>query len=371
MSECEYYGICGGCAPKIESNLEAKIKNASELLGLSEFEVFSLESRGFRARCELGIFHENSKLYLTMRKDKDFIKITHCPNLLPSIQNTLKELIFILSQQEFSDFAHKLFALEILSTQNQETLITLIYHKSLTKDWEKMALKLKNTLEASLPLTFHIIGRSKGIKLAVKQDFIIEKLNILNKTYFYRYDEGAFTQPNPKINEKMIEWVLHNTKESKGDLLEMYCGCGNFTLPLSQKFSKVLATEISKTSIKAAKFATQTNQISNIYFVRLSGLECIEAINKTREFKRLREIDLEDFNFQSVLVDPPRAGLGENVCKFLSQFNQIIYISCNIASLKEDLEILQKTHKIQKFAFFDQFPNTHHIESGVILNKIS
>ncbi|CAM2936554.1 tRNA (uridine(54)-C5)-methyltransferase TrmA [Helicobacter burdigaliensis] len=369
MKECQYYGICGGCSP--QSSLEIKIKNASELLKIQDFEVFSLESRSFRARCELGIFHDSlENLHYTMRSNKDFIKIENCINLLPSIQETLPKLLFVLNQKEWRDFSFKLFALEALATQNKEILLTFIYHKPLKEEWKNKALALKNTLSSLLPFTFHIIGRSRGVKLALEQDFVIEKLEILGKEYFYRYDEGAFTQPNPKINEKMIEWILNNIEKSKGDLLEMYCGCGNFTIPLSQKFSQVLATEISKASIQAAKFATEANKVSNIRFVRLSGDECIEAIKRLREFKRLKGICLDDFNFQSVLVDPPRAGLGSKVCEFLSQFKKIIYISCNVASLKEDLEILQKTHKIHKFAFFDQFPNTNHIESGVILHKI-
>ena len=151
--------------------------------------------------------------------------------------------------------------------------------------------------------------------------------------------------------------------------MESYCGLGNFTIPLSQYFDKVLATEISKRSIQAAKENCALNSINNIDFVRLSSEEMTEALNQTREFRRLEGIDLWSYNFSTVLVDPPRAGLDEGTIKLISTLETIIYISCNPETLVSNLEQLTKTHKIKKVALFDQFPHTHHIEAGVILER--
>jgi tRNA (uracil-5-)-methyltransferase len=68
-----------------------------------------------------------------------------------------------------------------------------------------------------------------------------------------------------------------------------------------------------------------------------------------------------------VLVDPPRAGLDENTCKLISQFEKIVYISCNPETLARDVKMLLSTHTVQRVAAFDQFPYTHHLESGVFL----
>ena len=89
----------------------------------------------------------------------------------------------------------------------------------------------------------------------------------------------------------------------------------------------------------------------------------------TRRFKRLAEFDLTSYQFDTVLVDPPRAGLDRDSVALVSQFNQIIYISCNPNTLQENLTELVKTHDIERFALFDQFPYTHHIEAGVILKR--
>jgi tRNA (uracil-5-)-methyltransferase len=153
----------------------------------------------------------------------------------------------------------------------------------------------------------------------------------------------------------------------KIDLLELYCGGGNFTIPLSSLFRNVLATEISKTSIKAAKQNTALNDVQNITFVRLSAEELTEALKKEREFKRLKDTDIFSYDFTHVLIDPPRSGLDTVSREFVKKFKNIIYISCNPETLKYDLVELSKTHKIAHFALFDQFPYTRHIESGVIL----
>ncbi len=69
------------------------------------------------------------------------------------------------------------------------------------------------------------------------------------------------------------------------------------------------------------------------------------------------------------MVDPPRAGLDPKTTELVKQYEHIIYISCNPDTLVRDLEQLTETHQIVRHAIFDQFPYTHHIESGVMLSK--
>ena len=213
-----------------------------------------------------------------------------------------------------------------------------------------------------------IVFGSRKQKIILCDDFIDETLEIQNQKFHFRYSEGGFTQPNQNVNKQMIDWVLANI-EAKNDLCELYCGGGNFTIPLSKKFDKVLATEISKTSIKSAKINCELNDITNISFIRMSSEEFVEAKNKVRAFNRLKEIDLDSYKFSTIFLDPPRAGLDETTTKLAQSFEQIIYISCNPQTLHRDLETLTQTHNIEKFALFDQFAYSNHIESGVILKS--
>ena len=113
------------------------------------------------------------------------------------------------------------------------------------------------------------------------------------------------------------------------------------------------------------------NGIINTHVVRLSAEEVVQAIDGEREFTRLKntELDLTTLNIKTVLVDPPRAGCGPDVSKMLQRFDNIVYISCNAETLAEDMLILSKTHDMKRFAVFDQFPYTPHLECAAYLVK--
>jgi len=160
---------------------------------------------------------------------------------------------------------------------------------------------------------------------------------------------------------------MKHFKDASGDLLELYCGAGNFTIPFAKIFDKVLATEISKSSINAAKTNMKLNDVRNIEFVRMSVEEFTEALDGVREFRRMKDIDIESYNIESIFVDPPRSGMDETSCKFSARYKHILYISCNPETLVRDLEILTQTHDIVDMALFDQFPYSHHVEMGVKL----
>jgi tRNA (uracil-5-)-methyltransferase len=171
----------------------------------------------------------------------------------------------------------------------------------------------------------------------------------------------------------MIEWACDCASGLNGDLLELYCGNGNFTLPLARHFDTVIATELSKTSIRAARENLRENRIENIQMIRLSAEEVTQSMNGVREFRRLAELPrpLGQYHLRTIFVDPPRAGLDEHTVQMAATFPAIIYVSCNPKTLAENLQQLCKTHRIEKFALFDQFPYTDHMECGVFLQEIS
>ncbi len=435
------------------------------------------------------------------------IPIKSCPILLPNISVTLSSFVDFINdlalchnKEDFEILSHKLYAIEALgiinppkntapkSNQNLSVILTLIYHKKLESKWEKTITNLAQ----KLPPNIAIIGRSKHQKIILQTDSLLESITLTNlqKTPFKnanqntkKYDinkqqhliflrsEGRFSQPNAFINPQMISFVKSAIfKHSKEDLLEMYCGEGNFCVSLARDFRKVLATEVVKSAIPALQINAKNNGIENITALRLSGEESIEALEGKREFFRAREVDLRSFRFSHILIDPPRSGISgseisgdgisgseisggginkneisesgdstnyvSEICKnvvrknaisggeiskseiarseiskesinesktnkihtsqhnpkhqqdtnisnasnthkqralkmldFIATHRYIIYISCNPLSLKKDLEILLKNHKITHFALFDQFPHTHHIESALILEK--
>jgi tRNA (uracil-5-)-methyltransferase len=201
------------------------------------------------------------------------------------------------------------------------------------------------------------------------QDFVTEQLTVNNRHYSFQQVENSFTQPNATINQAMLGWALEQTANNGEDLLELYCGNGNFTTVLAQNFKQVLCTEISKASVKSAKFNFNQNNVNNVEVVRMSSEEFTAALNGEREFRRLKDIQLQDYQFSTILIDPPRSGLDLDTEKLVSRFDNIVYISCNPTTLHKNLQQITKTHSIEKFAAFDQFPYTDHIECGIILKK--
>lgn len=185
----------------------------------------------------------------------------------------------------------------------------------------------------------------------------------------YKQVENSFTQPNAAINEQMLGWALDVTHDSEGDLLELYCGNGNFSIALAQNFRKVLATEIAKPSVDSAQYNIAANGVDNLIILRMSAEEFTMAMRGEREFNRLKGVDLGAYQCNTIFVDPPRAGLDDATVKLVQEYDNILYISCNPETLQANMAVLGETHEIARFALFDQFPWTHHMEAGVYLRR--
>ncbi len=371
--KCEYFGKCGGCTlgeMTYEEQLNFKIdreKDRFKNLYNNNFDVIKSQDGVFRNRVEFRIWKifngDEFTIHYAMNDiDKNILPIQSCSIVSLPISIIMQKLLDEVNQSKI--LHHKFFSIEFLSSTSGDILVTMIYHRSLDENWLTEAKKLESLFGIK------IIGRSRKQKIVLGDDFISDTLTILDTGFNFRYKEGGFTQPNQEVNKQMIEWVINNI-EKKNDLCELYCGGGNFTIPLSRYFDRVVATEISKTSINSAKINCGLNSINNIKFVRMSSEEFVEARKGKREFRRLAQenVKLADYNFSTIFVDPPRSGLDLTTRKLASEFDQIIYISCNPETLKRDLDELVLTHKIKIFSFFDQFAYSNHIESGVILTK--
>lgn len=342
-------------------------------------EVYESPISHFRQRAEFRIWHTerdgaDDMFYAMFERDgksKKVIEITDFAIASRAINELMPVLLNELKQHSL--LKDKLFQIDFLNTLHGQMLVTLIYHKKLDENWQALANSLADKLSIKL------VGRSRGQKLVLSDDFVIEKMSVdikgQSQDFYYQQIEGGFSQPNAHVCRHMLNFacdVADNiSQHDKKDLLELYCGNGNFTLPLSRYFNQVLATEMAKSSVNSAKWAIDYNKIANIAIARLSAQEFSQAHNGEREFRRLAEsdIDIKSYDFNTVFVDPPRVGIDDETLKILANFDNIIYISCNPDTLFENLQFLNHTHEIKRFALFDQFPYTHHIESGVWLGR--
>lgn len=347
----------------------------------TELRVFESPEQNFRQRAEFRIWHvrddsgkNSGEAFYAMfepgkKASKETLKrVDQFPIASERINELMPKLIEALKGEPL--LITRLYQVEFLSTLRGDTLVTLIYHRPLDAAWEAVAKPLESLFD------IRILGRSRKQKVILSQDFVTEELRVKGKSYEYRQIEGGFTQPNAVVCEKMLDWACTAAAEIRlehpeKDLLELYCGNGNFTLPLAANYRQVLATEVSKTSVTCARHNIAQNACSNIAIARLSAEELTEAYTGARSFKRLEQdkISVGDYSFSTIFVDPPRAGIDDDTLTLMQRFDNILYISCNPDTLWANLQQLRGTHEVVRMALFDQFPYTHHVEMGMWLKR--
>jgi len=302
---------------------------------------------GYRARSEFGISHGS----YTMVEDNK--KIHMDVSIIPhsSIQKIMPSLI---SQIENSKIMKKKLFQINFRTSGSKILVSMIYHKILDENWEKEAQIIKNNFN-----NVSIIGRSKKQKVSVGDEDLKLTYDCGESSFKILQNDLVFFQPNFYLYSLMISFITQQIKSPK-DLLELYCGCGGFSLPLASHFNKVFATENNRHSIRLLNQSIKLNNLYNIEVARLSDDETASALANERPFRRLEHVNLKSYEFSHVLVDPPRVGLSQETINLSNQFNNMIYISCNPKTFLRDINKLDR--EIQSIGIFDQFANTDHLE---------
>ena len=334
-------------------------------LGLPEPEVFRSAPLHYRMRAEFRLWHHGGRIDYAMFESagdsKKVVLIEDFPaaakpicDLMPRLRDTL---------QESEVLKRKLFQVEFLATHSGELMVCLVYHRPLGDDWVEAAQALADRFGVQL------IGRSRKQKIVLGRDWLLESFELDGRTLRYQQIEGSFTQPNVGVNRQMLGWASRQVADAGGDLLELYCGNGNFTIALAPAFDKVLATEVSKSSVRAAHYNLHANGVDNVTMVRMSSDEISDALAGGREYRRMKEVALDSYRFSTLFVDPPRSGLDAATVELARGFDRILYISCNPVTLRDNVAALQDTHEIAAAAVFDQFPYTHHLETGLLLQR--
>ncbi len=360
--------LCQVFPERYQAQLDEKTARLRHLMpSLTNLTVFASSPQHYRARTEFRIWHEEDRSDYIMfnQETKERVIIKQCPMASKTIDELMPRLMAHITRTPV--LRQRLFQIDFLSTLSGEMLVTLIYRRSIEGDSDWLAAA--HQLKVDLPIT-HIIGRARKQKICLEQDYVMEQLQVDGKVFHYQQIENSFTQPNAEVAQKMLHWARKVSHHAQGDLIELYCGNGHFSIALAEFYNQVLATEISKTSVKSAQFNITANQIDNITVVKMAAEEISQAL-QGQSFNRLKDVDLTTYQFNTIFVDPPRSGLDDLTRKMVCEFERIIYISCNPETLARDLIEIEKTHEIIESALFDQFPYTHHIESGVFLIRKS
>lgn len=348
---CPHFGICGGCQQQhasIELQQRSKSAALSRLMNNDVTEVIADAPWGYRRRARLSLNYQpkTQTFQMGFRKaaSSDIVDVRQCPILVPQLEALLPDLRACLgSLQGVRHLGH----VELVQA-GSGTLMILRHTAPLSRaDNEKLER----------------FSHSKGLSLYLApQSEILETLS--GQTPWYEsnglrlnFSPRDFIQVNEGVNQKMVSSALAWLDVQPGDrVLDLFCGMGNFTLPLATRAASVVGVEGVPALVEKGRENAQQNELHNVTFFH-ENLE--EDVTRQPWAKH---------GFDKVLLDPARAGAASVMQHIIKlQPGRIVYVSCNPATLARDSEVLFRAgYQIKRLAMLDMFPHTGHLESMVL-----
>lgn len=360
---CQYFDQCGGCdLQHLQHQQQIETKQSwvlDQLQRLGGFQPNSIHTPlrssewAYRRSCRLGInqlMRDGSAIVGYRRKASNkLIAIEHCPVLEDPLNKILKELPTLLETEDnFKYITHA----ELSLADNQGS-ITLRVKKSLSENL------LKRFSELAVQNNFQLhIDDGTSVKPTTLNLPLYYTVNHSNTQI--NFQPGDFIQVNATVNNAMIEQAIDWLELSTEDrVLDLFCGIGNFTLPVARYVNNLVGVEgVEEMVLRAGKNA-EINGLTNCDFYRADLTKDLRALPWYKQ------------GFNKIILDPPRSG-AIDVIQQLGSHNPdyILYISCNPAALARDgSELIKQGYKAERFCVMDMFPHTSHVESMLLFVK--
>ncbi len=367
--KCPHFGVCGGCSMQhLDSAAQVAAKQRvleSNLWHLGRIKAEQLYAPiygaawGYRLRARLSVqmvpkkggalvgFHE--------RKSSFVADLRECPNLAPHVSALLVPLRDLVAALSIN---RALPQIEVAVGEHMTALVLRIMER-LTGADEALLRAFADRygvvfyLQPQGPASAYRFYPLDGPKLSYRlPDFDIE--------HFFSPTE--FTQVNFAINRVLVRRALALLHPQAGErIADMFCGLGNFTLPMARSGAQVVGIEGSAGLVRRAAENAAANGLKKQVVYGVANL--FEATPKT-----LSTLG----HFDKMLIDPPREGAVELVNSISADGpRRIVYVSCNPATLARDAAILvkQKGYRLRGAGVINMFPNTSHVESIALFEK--
>lgn len=365
---CEYFGYCGGCSlqhmsagAQIEHKQSVLLEQFTHLGNVTPKEVLPPLTGpvfGYRHKARLGVKYvlKKERVLVGFREKRSpFIAdIKHCEVLHADVGHKISNLQELIENLSIKD---QIPQIEVAVSDNGIALVMRHLAEFTEDDLTQLKAfeqqhNFKLYLQPGGYETVHRLDKSDKSELYYRLDDY--DLNI----YFQPID---FTQINVEINHKMINRALELLQVNEDDeVLDLFCGVGNFTLPIARKAKSVVGVEGDKGLVERAKHNTEMNNIENVefYVADLANFE--------------QDYDFMKKSFNKILLDPARTGAREIIASLNTKdVERIVYVSCNPATLARDSGILvnEKKFKLKKSGVMDMFPHTTHVESIAVFTR--
>jgi 23S rRNA (uracil1939-C5)-methyltransferase len=372
---CEFFSICGGCSLQHlshEKQLEVKQQLLLDnLLRLGHVQAqqilppLTAAIWGYRRKARLGVRYVNKKQKLLIgfrEKRSNFLSdMSSCDVLHPSIGKRLDKLSDIIMQ--LSCYT-QIPQIEVSVGDKVASLVIRHLQDLTDEDKEKLKIFAKK-------YAFNLYLQAAGpdsIKLLYPEENKLQRLSYLLPEYQIEqhFNVTDFTQVNMIINRQMIDLALSLLDlQEHHQVLDLFCGLGNFTLPIARKVAQVTGVEGSDELVIRAKQNALDNGIENADFYSAN----LFIDSGKEDFKGLQWAQKQ---YDRILLDPARSGAKE-IIEYLPRFKAkvVVYVSCNPATLARDADIMVNQHgyKLVKAGIMDMFPHTAHVESIALFVK--
>lgn len=320
---CPYFGACGGCDFQqlgYGSQLQAKtaiIRDCLHRIGKIEYPgdipmIGSPRDFEYRLRAQWHLDNRGRTIGYYRRNTHEVIDIARCPKLMPPLNAALENL---RKSVEWENLWSPRVGIEAAAGDDGE-----------------VSLYSTEIFEPTSEITIKACGEE------------------------FAFSAQSFFQGNRYMIEPLVDAALKGT--GGGKALDLYCGVGLFSLPLARKFGQVIGVESNKLAIEFAEKNAAKAGLENVRFIT-EGVE-----------KFIKESDFGDADL--VLLDPPRAGTSkETILRIIDlRPKAISYVSCEPSILARDLRwMLDRGYAIDSITGLDLFPQTHHVETVVRLQR--
>lgn len=317
---------------------------------------------GYRRKARLAVrwVEKKGRALVGFRELRDgrFVAdIQECTNLHPAFKGMIaavSELVASLS------IAAKVAQVEIAAGDDAAGLVLRVLEAPSEEDLKALkAFAQAHTWQIWLqPGGMDTIADLEGQRLAEQEPKLSYRLD--GGRLELKFGPDNFVQVNREVNEQMIERAMEWLDPQAEDVvLDLFCGLGNFTLPLGLRAKRVIGAESDPALLARARSNAQLNGLGDLVFVQ-QDLYSPEPLTV-----------LERFNANKVLLDPPRSGAGPVVDALInSEVNRIVYVACGPTAMVEELKTLQDAgFQIASLGILDMFPHTAHFESIALLTR--
>lgn len=365
---CTYFGTCGGCALQHlarEAQLTVKqetlfesLRRLGDVWPHRELAPLTAQSWGYRRRARLGVrlvpkkggvlvgFREKRSSYVT--------PISHCDVLHPDVAKLLPEMQRLISDLSCPE---RIPQIEIAVGENGVALV--LRHLVALRERDLSTLE---HFAKQHNIRVHLqAGDLSSVKCLWPKASPELYYRVMDGSIKIEFRPTDFIQINGPLNATLVDQTLALLEPKPGEtVLDLFCGLGNFSLPLATIAARVVGVEGDAALVERGRNNARINRLTNVNFLHddlyaegLQGAWLKSAYDK-------------------VLLDPPRSGAIEAVKRIGSLgARRVVYVSCNPATLARDSRVLVHRHgyRLQFAGIVDMFPHTHHVESIAVFDQ--